>query len=415
MSSNRPILLAMILLLSLHPIRCSSNQPINCGNLEVKMSDPIIVAQAETAKLPWGVWERPEIINWKADKLAILYQTVKDVSSLSTEERKPRTICVSEDYGRTWLPTSESFARRGLRTECLLSNGDILYLEFPPTEDMPKEKLPPAFPAGLIGQGFQIRDPLKMPERWGQWYIAKTPAGRDQWQLTAVSVDNKDHGILCYDHPDKPDATVEGQNPMQVIELPDGSLLAIFYGLRLGPDRKPELRCKSWCLKSTDGGLTWKFHGIIASDDTGISRRGFMETNVSALSNGKLLAVIRTRSGMEGPMYYTHSVDGGKTWDNPKELHPFGVLPRLLTLDNGVTVVSFGRPGSHLLFTCDGEKWHNLTSLVGDSGSGYTDIHPIGPDSFLAAYDQFDYPNKKGEPRKTILVRKVVVSTKGKL
>ena len=41
--------------------------------------------------------------------------------------------------------------------------------------------------------------------------------------------------------------------------------------------------------------------------------------------------------------------------------------------------------------------------------SGYMGLIATGPNSFLVAYDQFDYPNKEGKPRKAILVRKVTV------
>ena len=141
-------------------------------------------------------------------------------------------------------------------------------------------------------------------------------------------------------------------------------------------------------------------------------------------------------------MYRTRSTDGGKTWDGVKELCPFGVLPQPLTLENGVTVVAYGRPGVHLVFSTDGagEEWQNPTHLVvesfegtGISGegygyqegeepkgrqkqtrtSGYTSLAPTGPDSFLIAYDQFDYPNGDGAPRKTILVREITVTPSG--
>jgi hypothetical protein len=140
-------------------------------------------------------------------------------------------------------------------------------------------------------------------------------------------------------------------------------------------------------------------------------------------------------------MYRTRSTDGGKTWGAPERLWPFGVLPQLLTLDNGVTVLSFGRPGVHLLFTKDGkgEQWSNPVHLVVESfegtgidgegygfqkgedpsgclkqtrTSGYTSLVATGPNSFIIAYDQFDYPNTEGKPRKTILVRNFTVVPK---
>ena len=140
-------------------------------------------------------------------------------------------------------------------------------------------------------------------------------------------------------------------------------------------------------------------------------------------------------------MYRTRSADGGKTWEETEKLCPFGVLPQPLTLDNGVTVLAFGRPGVHLLFSRDGkgEEWQNPVHLVVESfegtcvsgegygfqkgedpegrpkqtrTSGYTSVVPTGPDSFLIAYDQFDYPDGNGEPRKAILVREITASPK---
>ena len=140
-------------------------------------------------------------------------------------------------------------------------------------------------------------------------------------------------------------------------------------------------------------------------------------------------------------MYRTRSTDGGKTWTKPEKFCPFGVLPQLVTLGNGITVLSYGRPGVHLMFSNDpeGKKWEQPVHLVVESfertgitgegygfqkgetpkgrpkrtrTSGYTSMIPTGKDSFIIVYDQFDYPNKEGEPRKTILVRKFTVAPK---
>lgn len=92
------------------------------------------------------------------------------------------------------------------------------------------------------------------------------------------------------------------------------------------------------------------------------------------------------------------------------------MFPQLLRLDHNIVVLAFGRPGVNLLFNVDGrgERWQGLTLLVNEGQrfthtSGYTSLVATGPDRFLIAYDQFDYPNAGGEPRKTILVREVMV------
>ena len=225
---------------------------------------------------------------------------------------------------------------------------------------------------------------------------------------------------------------------MQILPLRDDSFLAVHYGIRLNPDRSPRLKWECWCHRSVDGGMTWQFWGIIARDDTH-PLAGYTEPRVTVLPDGSLLAALRTECAQSGAMYRVRSTDGGKTWSVPTELFPFGVLPQLLTLENGVTVVAFGRPGVHLLFSKDGQggQWDGFTTLVAESyagtglagvgigyqpgedpegrprqtrTSGYTSLLSLGHDRFMIAYDQFDYPNADGHPRKTILVREITVS-----
>jgi hypothetical protein len=223
---------------------------------------------------------------------------------------------------------------------------------------------------------------------------------------------------------------------MRVVELPKGGLLAILYGFRLRPDRTPLPKYSSWCVRSGDQGRTWAFQGVIGgTGDPPLA--GYTEPDVTVLPDGTLLAALRTECARPGPLYVSRSQDEGKTWSVPEQAAPFGVLPRLLTLKNGVTVMAFGRPGTHLLFSRDGRKWEQFTPLVTESlkgagiagegagfqkgedpagrpkqtrTSGYTDLFATGPDSFLVAYDQFDHPDAEGKPRKTILVRSVTVT-----
>ena len=54
-------------------------------------------------------------------------------------------------------------------------------------------------------------------------------------------------------------------------------------------------------------------------------------------------------------LWISTSRDDGHTWAEPWILNHFGVLPQLLTLGNGVTAVSYGRPGVELRFCCDPE------------------------------------------------------------
>ena len=406
--------------------------------MNVTVADPVVVAQTEKRSHPWGVWQFPNIVRIKEGMLVITYQKHVDSATLDTVKKIHSSgTCVSYDKGTTWEPITEEFNHIGLRGSCLLSNGDTIYVQGPPSEDIPKKSLPA--PSGQCSNGYNgvytVRNSVKMPKR--PHYLMRRSAGKDVWERVSISIDDAGGGITCYDPPKKLHAVVHWKKFMQIVELQDNSLLALAYGYRLAQDRKPYPKFICWCLKSNDKGLTWKFNGIIAQNDKH-PLSGFTEPCAVVLRDGSLLAVLRTECAKTGAMYRTRSLDGGKTWDAPRKLWPFGVLPRILVLDNGVIVLAFGRPGAHLLFSQDGEgkKWESFTPLVKESfrgtgmkgesygyqkgedpkgrpkqtrTSGYMGLIATGPNSFLVAYDQFDYPNKEGKPRKAILVRKVTV------
>jgi hypothetical protein len=131
------------------------------------------------------------------------------------------------------------------------------------------------------------------------------------------------------------------------------------------------------------------------------------------------LVVLRTTDGLgSGPLYASRSSDQGKTWSKSTVVNDYGVMPRLLRLDNGVLVLSYGRPGAAMRFSFDGtgSTWSEPVELVpvhsddiqGDS-CGYTSLLPLSADSFLIAYSWFKRPGNDGQPRKTLLVRHVTV------
>jgi len=405
--------------------------------MAIDMKKEIVVAQTSEENHPWGIWQFPSITRLADDLLEVTFSRTVDSASLdSAKKRHAPAAYRSSDNGVTW---GEADKACGSRDICTLRNGDMIRLEKTPAKDIPKTELPEGTPweHGYNGV-YTIRDPRQMPVELTRQFLLRKPAGKDEWERVPATIDDPGGGIGCYDPPDAEHSVVRGRRCQYILELPDGALLGIFYGARLGPDRKPYAKSQSYCLKSTDGGITWRFHGIIARDDHH-PLAGYTEPYVTVLPDDSLLAVLRTECAKTGPMYRTRSTDGGQTWTAPEEIWPFGVLPQLLTLDNGVTVLAFGRPGVHLLFSRagKGETWETPIHLVVESfegtgvegegygfqkgecpkarpkqtrTSGYTSLAPDGPDSFIIAYDQFDYPNAAGKPRKTILVRKASVN-----
>jgi hypothetical protein len=123
-------------------------------------------------------------------------------------------------------------------------------------------------------------------------------------------------------------------------------------------------------------------------------------------------------------MYGSHSTDMGKTWTKPEVMAPAGALPRLLRLQNGVTVLSAGRPGVQLRFTKTGANndWTDpFEMLPYESKSmqeqylvscGYTGLLATGANRFLIIYSDFRYKNEMNEQRKAIKIREVIVDPK---
>ena len=311
------------------------------------------------------------------------------------------------------------------------------------------DKLPPV--AGRLDHGYggfyDARPAPALPQDAAQWHFLLRKGKATQWERIPATIDDPGAAYISTDHQDKGHAVMFWYSPMQVLELKDRSLMAIVYGARLGTDGKANQRFQSWCLRSADNGRTWTFQGVIGPDPSP-PLAGYTEPTATVLPDGSLLAVLRTTTAQLGSLYVSRSQDSGKTWSEPEILYSFGVMPRLLTLRNGVTILAFGRPGAYLLFSNDskGKRWGQLTPLVKEEvahsagaadaqktddshgpafppgtssypymsrSSGYMDLLATGPDSFLVVYDQFDYPNKKGEPRKTILVRGVTANVKG--
>ena len=407
--------------------------------LDVELGEPVVVAQAEAARHPWGVWQFPTITRLAPDLLEVSFSQSVDSASLDSAKKFNQPgVRVSSDDGKTWRGSEKRYGSRGA---CLLQNGDLITVAGPPSVDVPKADLPdPSVREHGYNGVYMIRDPLQMPATLGQYYLQRKPAGSREWERLPATIDDPNGGVTCYDPPHSDHAVVRWRSLQQIVQMPDDSLLGVSYGFLLGQDRHARPKFESYCLRSADGGQTWTFHGIIARDDRH-PLAGYTEPRVTVLCDGSLLAVIRTECAKTGPMYVTRSTDQGKTWDKPEELWPFGVLPQLLTLENGVTVLAFGRPGVHLLFSKDGKgrEWQHPIHLVVESfegtgirgegygyqkgeqpqgrpkqtrTSGYTSLVPDGPDRFLIAYDQFDYPNADGEPRKTILVRPIRVLLK---
>jgi len=394
------------------------------GNLRVEISPtPSILIEGPPEERRWGRYQFPTMYRM-ADGRLIAFVHVEADSA--TAYGSPKKTFISADDGRTWAEHDPSIAAShayGFR----LANGDWLRIDTPPSLDASKLELPPKAGAVTIYKTEHTLYPMRSLANdlrliFFQRFAAA--GGGPSWQSETSELN--DPGGMRY--------SVEGRFPRiwwgDLRSQPGGkSLFAVTYP---SIPAAPPHAFGSACFRSTDNGHTWELRGRIphlldpVADPNAHLRAGFAEPAFDILPDGSLYAVLRTTDGHGiGPMYDTRSHDQGVTWTRPRAFAPNGVMPRLLRLENGILVLSSGRPGVQLRFSAkgNGEDWTRPWDLlpydpdrVQADTCGYTDLVATGPDTFLIVYSWFQKPGGPiggGPPRKAILARRVRVSRSG--
>jgi hypothetical protein len=160
-------------------------------------------------------------------------------------------------------------------------------------------------------------------------------------------------------------------------------------------------------------------------DDTfydGKKVEGFTEPAMSVMPDGSVVMLMRSGCPKDPtdpdryPCFITRSTDGCRTWSKPRRFDGLGVYPQILTLECGVTLATYGRPGLYLKATGDphGIEWceHiqiDLTPGQSDLSCYYTQLLPIDACTALLVYSEFYRPDDNGVPKKSIMARTVNV------
>ena len=146
-------------------------------------------------------------------------------------------------------------------------------------------------------------------------------------------------------------------------------------------------------LQSGDRGRNWKARSVITTAAAMIQAGArvstpWLESTVSATTDGELLAVVRSGSTVKSKLVSTRSSDGGKTWSPVKVLPFAGKLPTLRLLENGVLTLTTALSRNHcrVYLSADGEgrDWSDafiVSSLTG----GNVGVAATGQDNLLVA------------------------------
>jgi hypothetical protein len=382
--------------------------------LRVELAEPVVVSIAAKPE-KWGFHQFPGLTRWDDGRLCVSWSVSAD-SALAYGN--PPAAAVSKDGGKTWAPHTGAWGLSGLR----LPNGDRIAVTTPPSRKVSELALPESVGTRIGAYGNRVQHMYRLsdlPSNLSAVYMKRLPAGEKDWIEEHARLD--DPQALRY--------TLQGVFPIvwwgDMRVLPDKSVLAgIYPGYRLLDDGTVDPKCNVFFYRSTDDGHSWQVQGHllyqpdVAADAKAKDRTGFTEPAFDILPGGLCLCMLRTTDGQGiGPIYASRSSDYGKTWSRPEFVAPNGVLPRLLRLENGVLVLSAGRPGVQLRFCTDGQGkiWSDAFEMLAhesgrDSVScGYTALLATGKDRFLLAYSDFRHTNEAGQVRKAIKVREIVV------
>ncbi|HID10627.1 MAG TPA: exo-alpha-sialidase [Candidatus Latescibacteria bacterium] len=115
-------------------------------------------------------------------------------------------------------------------------------------------------------------------------------------------------------------------------ELPDGTLLMPVY--LVGGENYVHI------LRSVDRGETWEDFSVVVARPPG-RENACDEPTLLRLPSGRLLCFIRAY-GEGGLMQVTESLDGGRTWEAPRETRVWGFPQWAISLRDGRVFIAYG-------------------------------------------------------------------------
>lgn len=391
--------------------------------MRIVLSEPVVVAMGPDATTAgWGPYQFPYL--WKTPEGRLLYTFNAGQDSVTAYGEEP-ICCVSDDGGKSWQKVAVKEVQHLMGLS--LPNGDLLRFENQPSLPMDGMALPQPVCTS-------VKD-------FAAYAIKDIPDGlcKKTWEFTRINADHP-QGITEQATLNWPHMFTSGAkgvliqpHPAGRLRLaPDGSLWMPHYGaVGIDPETGSvdSLQMSNYLLRSQDNGHTWDVMAYLPyhpASEAQANHEGYNENDITFAPDGSMIRLIRThviyaKQAFE-PMLITRSTDGGHIWSNPKEFDFTGVWPALLTLNCGVTLATYGRPGLFLRATKDPAclQWEDPIELIHSDripnkpGSvvnmatcSYTDLIKLDDHTAGLAYSDFTVPDETGTPRKTMMFRTV--------
>ncbi|MBC7289237.1 MAG: exo-alpha-sialidase [Armatimonadetes bacterium] len=214
-------------------------------------------------------------------------------------------------------------------------------------------------PRTIIDSPTDDRDPSIMQTREGTILVSCFRYdGRERKQPTRTFVYRSVDGGQTFDDGRPLDIGWEWEATSdEILQLPDGTLLCPIYGVM-----RPGETERAAVVFSHDDGRTWQRETVstIAYSEDG--RLHFQEPALALLPDGRVLCELRTellkpeRRGFYN-IYESISSDGGRTWDQPRELPLVGQACGLLVHSSGLIFHAYRKNGVSAILRRPDEDW----------------------------------------------------------
>ncbi|MAE60927.1 MAG: hypothetical protein CMJ49_06160 [Planctomycetaceae bacterium] len=394
----------------------------NTSTPNITLDPPILISQAPPDLRQWGPWQFPTLQHLPNGQIQLAFHVGDDAASAYG---LPPHAALSDDQGQTWNPiqpdapkTTTPFGPPGLPRIHTLPNGDLLrevVLRSQKIQDV-QHLLPDPIGAwtGGYGESVTLYHDHQVPPQLAGFRFARLLQDADQWieEAAAVHVPGAVRSAT--------DGVFTFPWMHRTTLAPDSSLWAVSHTLRIVDDKIPQYLDIRF-VRSTDCGHTFHFLSDIPyqpdkqADPLWHKREGFTEPDITFLPDGSILCLIRSSDGSGiAPLYSSRSTDLGQTWSTPEVFDTLGVWPEIITLESGITLATYGRPGLYLRAAADpaAQHWSPKQTIVPPgkiekNTCSYSALLPIDSCTALIAYSHFHVPDDQRRPRKSILVRRV--------
>ena len=404
----------------------------------------------------WGVYSIPRMWRIPSGRLVIRFNGEQDCSDPAMMNMAPHLHFISDDNGATWQfdPDGEmTYDKAVLQSNAppylRLSDGSFIAIRSKrnrkPIENVPcsKEFLFPnlgcyhkAYPESSIPDECKGMELLTYSSADSQPEVSPVSLAFPEWEVVVESKAYSQKGY--FDIPNIVKPYWRNVYISALTELPDGTIGALVCGQN--PAVSDRYCSSIYFVVSEDGGKNWNKRATAAAgiDEVPYGYGGDgPELSLALTKDGTLICAMRMDVSVSPQIatpicdcHVTVSKDLGHTWCKPFPVADSSVTPQLITLDDDIVVLFYGRPGVHFKYSEDGGKtWSKSYSLIGktleeeraagksDFDSKYGDtvsysnifVERLNNDSALVLYNDLKYDEGDGVHHKAAFVRKITL------